>query len=114
MASRGETYQGRIDPCLDNAIQTRQIAHRRLGGKRYGGSQAEPAPDFLKGDIVTRFRTGPIQFGRGLGIDNLLLTQFRKKGNGHLHLSVWKGIHEGLKALAIRGHASIVASRADS
>ena len=28
VACRGETYQGRIDPCLDHAIQTRQIAHR--------------------------------------------------------------------------------------
>jgi hypothetical protein len=29
VACRGETYQGRIDPCLDDAIETRQIAHRR-------------------------------------------------------------------------------------
>src|ERR1035438_1555616 len=28
VAGRGETDQGRIDPCLDDAIQTRQIAHR--------------------------------------------------------------------------------------
>src|ERR1035438_2631333 len=28
VAGRGETYQGRIDPCLDDAIQTCQIAHR--------------------------------------------------------------------------------------
>src|ERR1019366_4644713 len=27
VAGRGETYQGRIDPCLDDAIQTRQGAH---------------------------------------------------------------------------------------
>jgi hypothetical protein len=29
VACRGETYRGRIDPCLDDAIQTRQI---QLGG----------------------------------------------------------------------------------
>src|ERR1035441_10260888 len=28
VACRGETHQGRINPCLDDAIQTRQIAHR--------------------------------------------------------------------------------------
>src|ERR1035441_6467291 len=28
LARRGETYQCRIDPCLDDAIKTRQIAHR--------------------------------------------------------------------------------------
>ncbi len=28
VASRGETHQGRIDPCLDDAIKTRQITHR--------------------------------------------------------------------------------------
>jgi hypothetical protein len=44
VACRGETYQGRIDPCLDDAIQTPQI-----------------------------------QLGGGLGIDDFLLTQFRKK-----------------------------------
>ena len=34
--------------------------------------------------------------------------------NGHLHLSVRKGIHERLKAVAIGGHASIIASPAAS
>src|ERR1035438_8743984 len=28
VARRGETYRCRIDPCLDDAIKTRQIAHR--------------------------------------------------------------------------------------
>ena len=75
----------------------------RQGGKLLGGSQAEPAPDFLQGDIVAWFGTGLIQLGRGLGIDDFLLTQFRKERNGDLHLSVRKGIHERLKAVAIGG-----------
>ena len=28
MACHGETHKGRIDPCLDDAIEARQIAHR--------------------------------------------------------------------------------------
>ena len=67
-------------------------------------SQPELASDFLQGDIVARFRTGQVQLGRDLGIDDFLLTQFRKKRNGHLHLSVGKSIHERLKAVAIGGH----------
>jgi len=74
---RGETYQGRIDPCLDDAIETRQIAYRLQVEKRRGGSQPEPASDFVQGDIVARFRTGQIQLGRSLGIEDFLLTQFR-------------------------------------
>ena len=69
-------------------------------------------PASLQGDIVAGFRTGQIQLGRSLGIDDLLLTQFRKKRNGHLHLSARKGIHERLKAIG--GHAAIIASRATS
>ena len=88
-------------------------APRRDGGLR-GGSQPKPPPDFLQGDIVARFRTGQIQLGRGLGIDDLLLTQFRQKGNGYLHLTVRKGIYERLKAATIAGHASIITSRAAS
>ena len=84
----------------------------RKAGKLPDGSQPEPPPDFLQGDIVARFRPGQIQLGRGLGIDDFLLTQFRKKRNGHLHLSVRKGIHERLKAVAIGGHASTIVSRA--
>src|ERR1019366_3922824 len=82
----------------------------RQGGKLLGGSQAEPAADFLQADIVAWFRTGQIQLGRGLGINDFLLAQLRKKRNGHLHLSVRKGIHERLKGGAIGGHASIIAS----
>jgi hypothetical protein len=41
VAGRGETYQGRIDPCLDDAIKTRQIAHR---GKKW-----PPAPQCPEG-----------------------------------------------------------------
>jgi hypothetical protein len=66
-----------------------------------GGGKAEPASDFLQGDIVARFRTRQIQLAGGPGIDDFLLTQFRKKRNGHLRLSVRKGIHERLKAVAI-------------
>jgi hypothetical protein len=62
-------------------------------------------PDFLQGDIVARFHSGQIQLGRGSGIDDLLFTQFRKKRNGHLHLGVWKGVYERLKAVAFGGHA---------
>jgi hypothetical protein len=101
------TVPGRRDPDAPDRAP-------RLGGKRRAGSQPEPAPDFFQGDIVARFRTGQIQLGRGLGIDDFLLTQFRKKRNGHLHLSVRKGIHERLKAVAIGRHASIIASRATS
>jgi len=82
------------------------------GEKLRGGSQAEPASDFVQGDVVARFRAGQIQLGRSLGIDDFLLTQFRKKRNGHLHLTVRKGIYERLKAVAIGGHASIIASPA--
>jgi hypothetical protein len=67
-------------------------------------AQPEPAPDFVQGDIVSRFRTGQIQLGRSLGIDDFLLTQLRKKRNGYLHIAVRKGIHERLKAAAITGH----------
>ena len=105
VACRGETYQSGIDPRLDDAIKTRQIAPRWQGGKPRGVSQPEPAPDFLQGDIVARLRTGQIQPGRGIGIDGILFAQFRRKGYSHLHLSVRKGIHEGLKAVAIGGHA---------
>jgi len=104
MARRGETYQGRIDPCLDDAIEARQIAYSRV-------SQPEPAPDFLQGYIVTGFRTSHVQLGRGLGIDDFLLAQLRMKRNRHLDLSVRKGIHERLKAIAIGRHISIIASR---
>src|ERR1022692_2049750 len=82
--------------------------------KRRGGSQPEPASDFVQGDIVARFRTGQIQLGRSLGIEDFLLTQFRQKRNGHLHLTVRKGIHKRLKAAAIGGHVSIITSRAAS
>src|ERR1035437_2155877 len=96
------------------AWTTRSRRARSRTGKLPGGSQPEPASDFLQGDIVARFRTGQIQLGRALGIDDFLLTQFRKKRNGRLHLSVPKGIHERLKAVAIGGHASIITSRATS
>jgi len=86
----------------------------RQGVKLRGGSRPEPAPDFLQRNIVARFRTGQIQLGRGLGIDDFLLTQFRKKRNSHLHLCVRKGIHQRMKAVAIGGHASIIASRANT
>ena len=46
-----------------------------------------------------------------LGIDDLLLTQLRKKRNGHLQLCLRKRVHERLKAVAVGGHALIVASR---
>jgi hypothetical protein len=77
-------------------------------------AQLKPAPDFAQGDVVARFRTGQIQLGRSLGIDDFLLTQFRKKRNSHLHFSVRKGIHERVKTVTIGGHASIIASRATS
>src|ERR1017187_9349423 len=86
------------------------VARRKLPG----GAQAEPAADFLQGDIVARFRAGQIQLGRGLGINDFLLTQCRQERNGDLHLSVRKGIHERLKAVAIGGHASIITSRTTS
>lgn len=73
---------------------------------------AEPASDFFQGDIGTGFGKGLIQLGCGLGIDDSLLTEFGKKGNGHLYVAVWKGIHQRLKAVAVGGHISIVASRA--
>src|ERR1017187_9089663 len=41
VAGPGETYQGRIDPCLDDAIKTRQIAHC---GKKW-----PPAPQCPEG-----------------------------------------------------------------
>jgi hypothetical protein len=52
---------------------------RARGGKLRGGSQPKPAPDFLQRDIVARLRTGQIQLGRGLGIDDFPLTEFREK-----------------------------------
>ena len=112
VACRGETHQGRIDPCLDDAIKTRQIAHRGRAENYSGGSPAEPAADFLQGCIVAWFHPGQIQLGRSLDINDFLLAQLRKKGNGHLHFSVRKGIHERLKAVAIGCHASIIASPA--
>jgi predicted nuclease of predicted toxin-antitoxin system len=91
------------------------VRHVSLGDEKLrGGSQPEPASHFVQGDIVARFRTGQIQLGRSLGVDDLLLTQFREKRNGHLHLTVRKCIHEQLKAAAIGGHVSIITSRATS
>jgi hypothetical protein len=84
----------------------------RQGEKLRGVSQAEPASHFSQGDIVARFRTGLIQLGCGLGIDDFLLTEFGKKRNGHLYLAVWKGIRQRLKAVALGGDVSIIASRA--
>ncbi len=77
VACRGETYEGCIDPCLDDAIETRQVAHRGRQEKLRGGSQPEPASDFVQGDVVARFRAGQIQLGRSLGIEDFLLAQFR-------------------------------------
>ena len=45
--------------------------------KRRAGSQPEPASDLVQGDIVAGFRTGQIQLGRSLGVEDFLLTQFR-------------------------------------
>jgi len=39
VARRGETHQGRIDPCLDDAIETRQIAHRG-GAENYAADHS--------------------------------------------------------------------------
>ena len=86
----------------------------RQGGTLPGESPPEPAADFLQGDIAARFRAGQIQLGRGLGADGRLLAQFRTKRNGDLHLSVRKGIHERVEAIAAAGHASIIASLAAS
>ena len=66
VASRGETYQRRIDPCLDDAIKSRGRAPRQAGRLR-GGSQAEMPSDFFQGDIVARLRTGQTQLGRVSG-----------------------------------------------
>jgi hypothetical protein len=74
---RGETYEGCIDPCLDDAIETRQVAHCGRSKKLLGGSQPEPASDFVQGDVVARFHAGQIQLSRSLGIEDFLLTQFR-------------------------------------
>ena len=77
MAGRGETYQGRIDSGLDNAIKTRPNRVPPQVEERRHGSQPEPAPDFVEGNIVARLRTSQIQLGRGFEIEDFLLTQFR-------------------------------------
>ena len=66
------------------AARRARAASIRAWTTRRAGSQPAPAPEFFQGDIVARFRTGQIQLGRGLGIYDLLLTQFRMKRNGHL------------------------------
>ena len=101
---RGVTYQGRINPCLDDAVKACDRAPRQDGTPR-GGSQPEPAPNFLQGNIVARFREGQIQLGRSFGVDDFLRTWFRKKGNGRLYVSVRKGIYERVEAIAVGGHA---------
>jgi len=53
MSCRGEEYLGSIDRDAPDLVQ-RQV------GKQRGGSEAEPALDFLKGDIVARLRTSQI------------------------------------------------------
>jgi hypothetical protein len=83
-------------------------------GSLRGVSQPEPASDFFQRDVVAWFRTGQIQLGRGFGIDDFLLTQFRKKRNRHLYLTVRKSVHKRLKAVAVGGHASMIASLAIS
>lgn len=107
MACRGETDEGCVDPCLDDPIETPGRAPRQAEKLR-DGSRPEPASDFVQGDVVARFRAGHVQLGRSLGIKDILLAQFRQKRDGHLHLTVRKGIHERLKAAAIAGHASII------
>ncbi|MCW5978893.1 MAG: hypothetical protein KIT09_12485 [Bryobacteraceae bacterium] len=102
-----ETHQRRIDSCLNDTVKA-----PRQGEKLRGVSQAESASYFFQGDIVARFRAGLIQLGRGLGIDDFLLTEFGKEGNSHLNVAVWEGIHQRLKAVAVGGHTLIVASRA--
>jgi hypothetical protein len=108
-----ETHQCGIDPSL-NADQDVPDRALRQGGKLRGVSQPEPASDFFQRDVVARFRTGQIQLGRGFGIDDFLLAQFRKKRNCRLYFTVRKGVHERLKAVAVGGHASILASLAIS
>src|ERR1700736_2873869 len=52
----------------------------------------------------------PQPFGCGLGVDDLLLTKLGKKSNRHLDLSLGKGIHKRVKAVAVGGHAPIIGS----
>jgi hypothetical protein len=87
-----ETQQHRSEP--ERRDQDVPDRARRQGGKLRGVSQPEAASDFFQRDVVAWFRTGQIQLGRGFGIDDFLLTQFRKKRNCHLYLTVRKGVHE--------------------
>jgi hypothetical protein len=95
--------------------RSRRAKSRTAAGRKLrGGSQPEPASDFVQRNVVARFRAGQIQLGHSLGIEDFLLTQFRQKRDGHPHLTVRKGIHKRLKAAAIGGHTSIITSRVDS
>src|ERR1035441_677003 len=112
MASDRDRLQSLVDALPDTEVQVAISFLAELGEQEI--IDVETAAHFLQRDVVAWFRTGQIQLGRGLDINDFLLSQFRKKRNGHLHLSVRKGIHERLKAIAVGGHASIIASRATS
>jgi hypothetical protein len=71
---------------------------------------AEPAPNLFQGGVVSRFRTSQVKLGRSLAIDNFLLTEFRKKRNGHRYLTIGKSIHARSKTVAVGRYISIIAS----
>lgn len=104
---RGATYAITITgrPLFD------PVKFSALRGRRRGGSQPEPAADFFQWDIATLFYVRPIQFGCGLGVDDLLLTKLGKKRNRRPDLSLGKGIHKRAEAVAVGGHAPVIGSR---
>src|ERR1035441_677005 len=112
MASDRDRLQSLVDALPDTEVQVAISFLAELGEQEIIDVETAAKLDLARtepGDDV------PLEeVRRGLDINDFLLSQFRKKRNGHLHLSVRKGIHERLKAIAVGGHASIIASRATS